>query len=103
LSIRLPPSSTLFPTRRSSDLQFTNVFIAATNAVPILTNDVIWICTNTAWTIVGSNALRSAGEALFATQRRAPLSLRVSTSGVNSDRKSTRLNSSHDQISYAVF
>src|SRR5881396_797050 len=27
--------------------QFTNVFIAATNAIPILTNDVLWICTNT--------------------------------------------------------
>jgi len=66
--------------------QFTNVFIAATNAIPIATNDVIWICTNTAWTLVGSNTLRAAGEALFATQRRAPLSLRVSTSGGNSDR-----------------
>src|SRR6185369_15851890 len=48
-----------------------NVFIAATNAIPIATNDVIWICTNTAWTLVGSNTLRAAGEALFATQRRA--------------------------------
>jgi|ERR1043166_3985146 hypothetical protein len=66
--------------------QFTNVFIAATNAIPILTNDVLWICTNTAWTLIGSNTLRSAGEALFATQRRSPLSLRVSTSGVNSNR-----------------
>lgn len=66
--------------------QFTNVFIAATNAIPILTNDVLWICTNTAWTLIGSNTLRSAGEALFATQRRAPLAVRVSTSGVNSNR-----------------
>jgi hypothetical protein len=66
--------------------QFTNVFIAATNAIPILTNDILWICTNTAWTLIGSNTLRNAGEALFATQRRAPLSLRVSPSGVNSNR-----------------
>src|SRR5258706_2268317 len=66
--------------------QFTNVFIAATNAIPILTNDILWICTNTAWTLIGSNTLRNAGEALFATQRRSPLSVRVSTSGVNSNR-----------------
>src|ERR1043166_115014 len=65
---------------------FTNVLIAATNPIPTLTNDVLWICTNTAWTLIGSNTVRSAGEALFATQRRAPLSLRVSTSGVNSNR-----------------
>src|SRR2546428_1484397 len=31
------------------------------------------------------------------------LLLDVAASGVNRDRKSTRLNSSHDQISYAVF
>jgi len=66
--------------------QFTNVFIAATNAIPVLTNDVLWICTNYSWTILGSNTVRNAGEALFATQRRSPMSLRVSTSGVNSNR-----------------
>ena len=66
--------------------QFTNVFIAATNPIPILTNDILWICTNSMWTIIGSNTVRASGESLFATQRRAPLSLRVSTSGVNSNR-----------------
>jgi len=66
--------------------QFTNVFIAATNAIPILTNDFLWVCTNSSWTILGSNTVRLAGEALFAAQRRAPLSLRVAPSGVNSNR-----------------
>ena len=66
--------------------QFTNIFMAATNAIPVLTNDVLWVCTNTAWTIIGSNTVRQSGEALFATQRRAPLSLRVSTSGTLSNR-----------------
>src|SRR5437660_811127 len=66
--------------------QFTNIFIAGTNAIPILTNDVLWVCTNTAWTIIGSNTVRQSGESLFATQRRAPFSLRVSTSGTTSNR-----------------
>src|SRR5882762_6823632 len=61
--------------------QFTNIFMAATNPIPVLTNDVLWVCTNTALTIIGSNTVRQSGEALFSTQRRAPFSLRVSTSG----------------------
>src|SRR6266436_3209080 len=66
--------------------QFTNIFMAATNPIPVLTNDVLWVCTNTAWTMIGSNTVRQSGESLFATQRRAPLSLRVSTSGTLSNR-----------------
>ena len=66
--------------------QFTNIFIAGTNAIPVLTNDVLWVCTNLTQTVLGSNNVRLAGECLFATQRRAPLSLRVGTSGVNSNR-----------------
>ena len=66
--------------------QFTNIFMAATNSIPVLTNDVLWVCTNIAWTIIGSNTVRLSGESLFSTQRRAPFSLRVSTSGVNSNR-----------------
>jgi len=66
--------------------QFTNIFMAATNPIPVLTNDVLWVCTNIAWTIIGSNTVRQSGESLFATQRRAPLSLRVSTSGTLSNR-----------------
>src|SRR2546427_3377439 len=62
--IRRPPRSTLFPTRRSSDLPHPRVAAAAHEARRRL----------------------GAGEA--PTRR---------------DRKSTRLNSSHSQISYAVF
>ena len=69
--------------------QFTNIFIAATNSIPVATNDVLWVCTNSAWTIIGSNTVRQSGEALFATQRRAPLSVRVSTSGTLSNRVNT--------------
>src|SRR2546421_3766893 len=59
--IRRPPRSTLFPTRRSSDLEHTSELKQKTDT-------------------------RSDG---------------VQTCAL--DRKSTRLNSSHDQISYAVF
>src|SRR5436309_7516961 len=38
--------------------QFTNIFISATNSIPVLTNDVLWVCTNSAWTIIGSNTVR---------------------------------------------
>src|SRR2546430_3912543 len=63
--IRRPPRSTLFPTRRSSDLP--------------------------------ARRLRS-GPAVTASRRgRRP------TREGDVDRKSTRLNSSHSQISYAVF
>src|SRR5438270_6583827 len=66
--IRRPPRSTLFPTRRSSDL----------GAAPVL--------------------VRGAGLAALAFQLR-----RGKSPGKGLDRKSTRLNSSHSQISYAVF
>ena len=46
--------------------QFTNIFMAATNSIPVLTNDVLWVCTNTAWTLsqlspVGVQAARQTG------------------------------------------
>ena len=80
------PDDTIFSLTVLFTNQFTNIFMAATNSIPVLTNDVLWVCTNTAWTIIGSNTVRQSGEALFATQRRAPLSLRVSTSGTLSNR-----------------
>src|SRR5438105_10535067 len=64
--IRRPPRSTLFPTRRSSDLRFKGV-----EAADILA--------------------RSRATAL------------VTVTDAVADRKSTRLNSSHEWISYAVF
>src|SRR5690349_23263673 len=64
--IRRPPRSTLFPTRRSSDLLlFSNTKVVTAAGV---------------WTLVEDGALT-----------------------FSEDRKSTRLNSSHVEISYAVF
>src|SRR2546427_9568759 len=71
LMIRRPPRSTLFPTRRSSDLP-----------APAQTSDV--------WP---SRPLRFI----------LPFPPGGGTDILGRDRKSTRLNSSHSQISYAVF
>src|SRR2546430_4050223 len=73
--IRRPPRSTLFPTRRSSDL-------FGCRAVAITAREILGPREH-AWSAV-----------LYDSATRAV---------VRSDRKSTRLNSSHSQISYAVF
>src|SRR2546427_4496620 len=72
--IRRPPRSTLFPTRRSSDL-----------------------CCLLSYSSRGKPPAARRRKPL--APRRAPPPHRSPTR----DRKSTRLNSSHSQISYAVF
>src|SRR5260221_8854329 len=72
--IRRPPRSTLFPTRRSSDLFMLRARIADWQG-------------------------DACAAAVFAL---AIVSLHF-TASANTDRKSTRLNSSHTVISYAVF
>src|SRR5438876_7693470 len=81
--IRRPPRSTLFPTRRSSDLaSFTQVLTGL--VVP-------------ADLTVGALTI-PAGCPIDAL-----LTAPAASCGGNRDRKSTRLNSSHPSISYAVF
>src|SRR2546421_1642613 len=72
--IRRPPRSTLFP--------YTTLFRSH------LSSSLQW-----AWRNSGSKSKRSDCVALNWNRRRP----------AGTDRKSTRLNSSHDQISYAVF
>src|SRR2546430_4900887 len=72
--IRRPPRSTLFP--------YTTLFRSRTDSV-----DKLWIIS--LWYI-------------FSTPR-LPRRVRTRLHRGNIDRKSTRLNSSHSQISYAVF
>src|SRR2546428_3440119 len=83
--IRRPPRSTLFPTRRSSDL------IAGAIGFYILAYSLL---------SVGGILLAYPMVAAFG---RVSLRRKAATIGYARDRKSTRLNSSHDQISYAVF
>src|SRR5688572_31020826 len=83
---RRPPRSTLFPTRRSSDLR-NDQFEFRHQAL-----------------IRRAQSRRSAA---FGVQSARvdliPHQLRVAQIAAERDRKSTRLNSSHSQISYAVF
>src|SRR3712207_7785534 len=88
--IRRPPRSTLFPTRRSSDLLYIANGITTIRAMLGAPNQLV---------------LRdrlAANELLGPTMYVAAPSLN-GRSAPNPDRKSTRLNSSHANISYAVF
>src|SRR5436190_17077006 len=72
--IRRPPRSTPFPTRRSSDLPLVSIQTLRWVSELVATEDV--------WNL---------------------FSAAVALKGFHTDRKSTRLNSSHTVISYAVF
>src|SRR2546430_7695416 len=81
--IRRPPRSTPFPTRRSSDLRTTRVRVSESGIAP-------------RWRLERARI----GPAHRLT---VPSKLADQIGGTGRDRKSTRLNSSHSQISYAVF
>src|SRR3712207_8686036 len=91
--IRRPPRSTLFPYTRSSDLQVMIADRQAGRPLKDLTEIIAELCKAMPG---GSNfaVLRAADE----TSRD-----REALDGELRDRKSTRLNSSHANISYAVF
>src|SRR5205085_5330390 len=76
-----PPRSTLFPTRRSSDLR------SVTTGSPRT-----------------ARVRRTSGPRVVLTPRAGSHpAVRPPAASMRTDRKSTRLNSSHSQISYAVF
>src|SRR5689334_23859353 len=81
-----PPSSTLFPTRRSSDLL---------SGASVLVLEIL-----------GTRVLAPYyGVSLFLWSTLIAVTLAALAAGyaLGGDRKSTRLNSSHSSISYAVF
>src|SRR5688572_32563186 len=80
--IRRPPRSTLFPTRRSSDLQASGIRVGT----PAVT----------------TRGMEEAEMAAIADMISEVL-MDIKNLDAAQDRKSTRLNSSHSQISYAVF
>src|SRR5690606_41651781 len=83
LSTRRPPRSTLFPTRRSSDLHSKGNYIIS------LANLCRWLASQA--TSMGVEIYPGfAGSSVLKNEK-------------DEDRKSTRLNSSHVKISYAVF
>src|SRR3989440_7240877 len=92
--IRRPPRSTLFPTRRSSDLDVTATSAASGT-----------FCSTISEAKMVEAETRKQPENL-AKEAVSDLIISISTKTMVElflDRKSTRLNSSHDQISYAVF
>src|SRR2546429_6417782 len=78
--IRRPPRSTLFP--------YTTLFRSATNILVSLPKP---------------EALMATVEAIADTRLPRRIVAELSTFSLDEDRKSTRLNSSHGYISYAVF
>src|SRR5689334_23566942 len=91
--IRRPPSSTLFPSRRSSDL--IEQPVAARLDVSAVLN-VVWRPEALSGRIITS--VEQSVECF-----KHDSSVLVFQTLFHGDRKSTRLNSSHSSISYAVF
>src|SRR5690349_24098652 len=79
---RQPPISTLFPTRRSSDLTFLKAHFYMNSTRRTETD----------------RSISLFQEAIALDPKYA-----MAYAGLSEDRKSTRLNSSHVEISYAVF
>src|SRR2546430_11535212 len=92
--IRRPPRSTLFP--------YTTLFRSHSSSfspfIGVLDGRQMWIRAEMQ-TVLRTRWLSRPG--LAVTDRREPTPERISR--IRRDRKSTRLNSSHSQISYAVF
>src|SRR5689334_23875039 len=88
LMIRRPPRSTLFPYRRSSDLKLIIII-----AKFFKSNDIVFY----AHSYKDSKCLPN----YFSSMVLSVIILQKNNS--HPDRKSTRLNSSHSSISYAVF
>src|SRR2546427_4789137 len=84
--IRRPPRSTLFP----YTTLFRSIAVACRVAAPLVA------------LVAPGHALAQARRLSLAQLVRHPLALTPADTAVR-DRKSTRLNSSHSQISYAVF
>src|SRR2546430_10687354 len=89
--IRRPPRSTLFP--------YTTLFRSARPCSASYRRALDW-CLMELWVAFGFGGLIGAFIGVFIGRHRAS---QRNTSAPVVDRKSTRLNSSHSQISYAVF
>src|SRR5205814_10330639 len=88
----LPPALPSFPTRRSSDLS--EIHWVATRASPPVTKKAcasVWVDFATMTEVARTSMVRES------------LSIAARATSPPRDRKSTRLNSSHLGISYAVF
>src|SRR5207245_8471222 len=82
--LRPPPTSPLFP--------YTTLFRSFVNSIDSRIQSNV-VCSSTPYSRIHSQRLSNCPPILYATFR----------NGCERDRKSTRLNSSHGSISYAVF
>src|SRR2546428_10349672 len=85
--IRRPPRSTLFP---YTTLFRSHGLAAKLTPIRVVCNNTLTAALGRKWSSTADVYVRHHRSALWA-------------SSIRTDRKSTRLNSSHDQISYAVF
>src|SRR3712207_8677019 len=88
--IRRPPRSTLFP--------YTTLFRSSTEAVEALAREV-----GPADVLVNAAGFVHHGTVLDCSEKDWDFSFDINVKSMHRDRKSTRLNSSHANISYAVF
>src|SRR5205085_10194419 len=97
------PALHSFPTRRSSDLIAVRGDVAQRNVLAQNVNQFTQprVLRGGEFRFVGAFQLHADGE-IVASRASAP-ARRAGMPGAFRDRKSTRLNSSHSQISYAVF
>src|SRR5688572_31224970 len=98
--LRRPPISTLFP--------YTTLFRSLAFSLPaVLFGPIAGVIADRfekRWVLVATNALRAAAMVLFLVIRPGwHVETILAATYLVTDRKSTRLNSSHSQISYAVF
>src|SRR5437773_9789584 len=101
--LRPPPRSPLFPSRRSSDLAFTGMVLG----LQIYYTLRKFGSEGVLGSVVALSMIRELGPvlaALMVTARAgSAMTAEIGIMRITEDRKSTRLNSSHITISYAVF
>src|SRR5688572_31828216 len=94
--LRRPPRSTLFP--------YTTLFRSVVQSTVVLGNlatydaPAVFLLALSAWVVVRTDRMNALAVLLAAPPAALAFGVKYA-----SDRKSTRLNSSHSQISYAVF
>src|SRR3712207_6947753 len=89
--IRRPPRSTLFP--------YTTLFRSSGNAAEGVLSASSLVFTPANWNVPQTVTVTGVNDAEYD----GPVGYTIVTSATSRDRKSTRLNSSHANISYAVF
>src|SRR5439155_27268768 len=92
-----------FPTRRSSDLMDGNAVLVAGGVLAVVPVVAVVEVVAVLLAVSCLHPMKSAASAASAAAPRSTCLVEFNRSSFSRDRKSTRLNSSHVAISYAVF